>query len=229
LAAFAFLTNGGVGTQAHAGPIYDAAADFSPTSNPNGVWTYGFTSTLGGTLTTYTTAATLSGVSIWHGPSTDPAVFWNGTSAPQNLYTWILQPKQLAFHPGPGGEYSVIRFTTPAAGSFALSSAFEGIDYVGTTTQVYVLQNGTTLFSGPINGYGSNASFSTTVLLSAGESIDFAVGYSNGSYLYDTTSISAILTTTSSIPEVDPAGIGSVLALITGSLGLLERRRVKAD
>jgi len=31
-----------------------------------------------------------------------------------------------------------------------------------------------------------------------------------------------------SVPEIDPAGIGSVLALVTGALGLLERRRLKA-
>ena len=30
------------------------------------------------------------------------------------------------------------------------------------------------------------------------------------------------------VPEIDPAGIGSVLALVTGALGLLERRRLKA-
>jgi hypothetical protein len=27
------------------------------------------------------------------------------------------------------------------------------------------------------------------------------------------------------VPEIDPAGLGSVLALVTGTLGLLERRR----
>lgn len=32
----------------------------------------------------------------------------------------------------------------------------------------------------------------------------------------------------SAVPEIDPAGMGSVLALVTGALGLLERRRVKA-
>ena len=30
------------------------------------------------------------------------------------------------------------------------------------------------------------------------------------------------------VPEIDPAGMGSVLALVTGALGLLERRRLKA-
>ena len=30
------------------------------------------------------------------------------------------------------------------------------------------------------------------------------------------------------VPEIDPAGLGSVAALITGALGLIERRRLKA-
>ena len=29
------------------------------------------------------------------------------------------------------------------------------------------------------------------------------------------------------VPEIDPAGMGSVLALVAGALGLLERRRLK--
>ena len=42
--------------RASAGPIYDAAANFSIASNPNGVWTYGYSSTLtpGAGLTLYT-------------------------------------------------------------------------------------------------------------------------------------------------------------------------------
>ena len=31
-----------------------------------------------------------------------------------------------------------------------------------------------------------------------------------------------------SVPEIDPAGIGSVLVLVGGGLGLLERRRKRA-
>jgi hypothetical protein len=30
------------------------------------------------------------------------------------------------------------------------------------------------------------------------------------------------------VPEIDPNSFGSVLALVTGALGLLERRRLKA-
>ena len=32
---------------------FDAFTDFSTASNPNGVWTYGFETTLGGALTLY--------------------------------------------------------------------------------------------------------------------------------------------------------------------------------
>lgn len=34
------------------------------------------------------------------------------------------------------------------------------------------------------------------------------------------------ISTPSSVPEIDPAGMGSILALVTGALGLLERRRL---
>jgi hypothetical protein len=32
----------------------------------------------------------------------------------------------------------------------------------------------------------------------------------------------------SPVPEIDPAGMGSILALLGGGLGLLERRRKRA-
>jgi hypothetical protein len=38
----------------------------------------------------------------------------------------------------------------------------------------------------------------------------------------------ATATAPSSVPEIDPNSLGSVLALVLGSLGLLERRRLKA-
>ena len=40
--------------------------------------------------------------------------------------------------------------------------------------------------------------------------------------------VSSELTVPNAVPEIDPAGMGSVLALVTGALGLLERRRLKA-
>jgi len=40
--------------------------------------------------------------------------------------------------------------------------------------------------------------------------------------------VSSELTVTAAVPEIDPAGLGSVLALLGGGLGLLERRRRQA-
>jgi len=55
-------------------------------------------------------------------------------------------------------------------------------------------------------------------------------GYSPAFYSRSLYGISETLTfaSPSSVPEIDPAGMGSVLALVTSALGLLERRRLKA-
>jgi len=41
--------------------------------------------------------------------------------------------------------------------------------------------------------------------------------------------VSSELTVPNAVPEIDPAGMASVLALVTGALGLLERRRLKVS
>ena len=40
--------------------------------------------------------------------------------------------------------------------------------------------------------------------------------------------VSSELTVPNGVPEIDPAGMGSVLALVSGTLGLLERKRSRA-
>jgi len=40
--------------------------------------------------------------------------------------------------------------------------------------------------------------------------------------------LTTVATTSAAVPEIDPAGMGSILALVTGALGLIERRRLKA-
>jgi hypothetical protein len=51
----------------------------------------------------------------------------------------------------------------------------------------------------------------------------------NGSPAYPSTTAQGwvIGTVVAPVPEIDPAGMGSVLALVAGALGLLERRRLK--
>jgi hypothetical protein len=72
----------------------------------------------------------------------------------------------------------VIRFTAPDAGTFVLATSFTGIDFAGpTTTDVHVLLNGSSIFDGNVDGFGpgSGPSFTTTLTLHAGDTVDFAV------------------------------------------------------
>jgi Ca2+-binding RTX toxin-like protein len=80
------------------------------------------------------------------------------------------------------------------------------MDFVGpTTTDVHVLHNGVSLFDGVVNGYGpgSGPSFSGNVSVTAGDTIDFAVGYGpDGNCYFDTTGIAATITTPAPAPVV---------------------------
>ena len=77
---------------------------------------------------------------------------------------------------------------------------------------------------------GSGQTFAQVVGVSP---LDFATASSTFAEIRDNYYGSPNLTMTvtavpSSVPEIDPSSLGSVLALVLGSLGLLERRRLKA-
>jgi hypothetical protein len=210
--------------QVQAGVVYDAAADFSPTNNPNGVWSYGWSSTLGSPFNLDVSSTTVDGLNFWEGPVpgvpyvTYPYICHNGTGSTL-IYGGAVQmlPGQLAFHPGPQDQYGVIQFTAPTAGTFLLLTSFTGVDFAGaygpTATSVHVLVDGSSIFSGLVNGFGagSGPSFDTTLTLKAGDTVDFAVGFgSRDAYYDDATGITA--TFSSSVPE--PSSM--VLAVVAG-------------
>jgi hypothetical protein len=141
---------------------FNAAADFSATSNPNGAWSYGWsTSRLSGfnllpqsiKFDVDVTGAVLNPAiaDVWTGAPTGdvaPSVFHNpapfvdthssypfGCCAPYPV-------GGLGFHPGPNGENAKVRWTAPAPGVYKVKATFSGLDYggqVGTTTDVAVL------------------------------------------------------------------------------------------
>ena len=119
-----------------------------------------------------------------------------------------------------------MRFTAPTTGIYDLSVTFAGADFVGpTTTDVHVLDNGISIFDGSVDGYGpgTGPTFSTGLVLNAGDTIDFAVGYgSNGSNRFDTTAISAQVSNT---PE--PTTIAMVMSalLVIAGMRLVGRLR----
>lgn len=208
--------------------VYDAAADFSSTSNPNGVWSYGWEASTGATFILDTDHLDSGTISSWRGDIAgdgNPGVYRNDTGAAVSLGTVVFPPDTaLLFHPGPGGQNAVVRFTAPATGSYVVQAGFTGQDFVGgTTTDVHVLDNNVSIFNGAVNGYGNFTGLSPdTLFLTAGDTIDFTVGYgNNGTFLYDSTRLDATITT-AGVPDG-----GSTLGLLSFGLlglGLLRRK-----
>jgi hypothetical protein len=199
--------------------VFDASDQFSPTSNPNSPWHYGFQTALGSGFTLYDTAAQAFGaIDTWSSGTVDDngEINHNSTSStffasdPGLLIEWAAN--ELALHPGPAGQYSVLRFVAPAARTYHFSVVFQGIDQTGASTDVHVLKNNVSLFDQQVTGFHLPTSFSTTLVLAQDDTIDFAVGFgANGDYRDDNTGTHAVITV---VPE--PCG----LALTTAGIGL---------
>jgi hypothetical protein len=130
-----------------------------------------------------------------------PALGYNPTNAsitPVPPGTATIPAHTVEFHPGPEGQNSVLRWTAPASGNYQVKAVFWGDDFVGpTTTDVHVLHNGACIYSAEVSGYGpsSDQSFTTTISVAVGDTVDFAVGYgTDGGYSNDTTGVSAVIT-----------------------------------
>ena len=115
------------------------------------------------------------------------------------------------------------RFTTPTSGIYQVAASFLGLNISPTTTDVHVLLNDTPIFNGTVNGFGpgSGPSFNTSLKLAAGDRLDFAVGYGNGSHINDSTGINARL---SLVPEPSSLVMLGVGAAVTLSFRVWRRR-----
>ena len=180
---------------------YDAAGDFSIAGNPNGAWSYGWSPSLGGEFDKY--VSTRSGhphpePQSWDGPISSffPVISKNISNATVVVGTVTWQPGQMVNHPGPGGEYSVLRWTAPKAGEVEFSASFSGAD--STTTDVHVLFNDTAIpdCDGNVDGFGPGPTFSQSLVVEIGDTIDFVVGFGNGiaNYSNDSTGVDAHIT-----------------------------------
>lgn len=207
---------------------FNLASDFSASANPAGVWSYGYSTTLGGTFNLYTANGTANGMDYWGAPGAGltPGVFHNGTSTTTTLAGVSYAPGETGFHPGPSGEFSIFRFTAPSAGSYSLSASFSLGDVGGT--DVHVLRNGVSLFDGLVNPSNQTASFTSQQTLLSGNTIDFVLGVGpDGSYTSDSTKVAGTLTTgpASMVPEP------STWAMVGGAgvLGLIAIRRRRSQ
>jgi hypothetical protein len=199
----------------------DPWQEFSIAKNPNGVWSYGFTLTLGGPLyladrqlvseiypSTY-----VQGYDVWArqaqadcgdgvggGIAHYPGQYINGSE--------LHFEDTLEEHPGCHGEYATVRWTAPLAGTYQFVGSFNGMQLAcgGTTTDVHIRWNSiNALFDANVSGFTTNRDhfFNVQQAVAAGDSVDFLVGYGNGNYSCDATALQLAVDLVSSL-DVEP-------------------------
>lgn len=142
---------------------YNALTDFSTTANPNGVWTYG-ESTSG----TFAADAGVNGTA-WAGA---------GTSNFSSIGKSPLA-SGLVLTPGQTGASADLRWTAPADGTYTLSGTFN--DFAGNASDdVSVLVNGVSVVSAnvgaSVTGGQTDVPIAHSATLHAGNTVDFLVG-----------------------------------------------------
>ena len=172
---------------------YDPAADFSPTNNPNGVWSYGSELGAGSAFQLFGVATNSGGLDIWSGSGGAPLILHNGTSQVITSGATIWEPNDFGLRPVLGGtngtpsNYSVARFTAPSTGVYRFSPVFYARSTNTTMTDVHVLLDGQSIFDGQVNGtppYALTYSDLEEGVL-AGGNIDFLVGSETAAPSYD--------------------------------------------
>ena len=187
--------------------VYDAAADFSIASNPapGGEWSYGWEPKLGAELRLYkrpyqtlywgarVAGWSVSGQGPQHGESCCPFVARNISSSTIEITGGAIRPGQLWFHPGPQGEYSVVRWTCPAPGHYRVTARFEALG--PATTDVHILRNDQALGEEALGRNAAAHDFSFESLeIYARDRLDFAVGYgANRNYYSDITGLAVTI------------------------------------
>jgi hypothetical protein len=213
------------GMTAHAQQVFDLSADFSLKNNPNSVWRYGYSATnsLAPDQFRLDQKSMMVGpIGFWHptqgdqpGPGYYPYIAYNSTQQPQvGSKGWAISPGEIAMEASNSGQYSLVRFVAPKAGTYSVSARFAGIHFGLSTTDVHVLKNGTSLFDADIDGYGGDpdfhkvqgasptAEYSDKIMLKANDTITFAIGYGkNKTNSGDTTGLFARIVLLAGTPD----------------------------
>lgn len=161
-----------------------AALHFSATTNRPFNWSYGYALSQGGTFEPDSLHfSPVLGVDIWTGAAVDslePSVFHNSGPVTETYSEMAIPAAGLGIYPGPNLEPSIVRWTAPVAGSYAIDVTFTGISTPATAVTASVLVNNISAMgsSEALNDYGGTNTFTYSVpaqTLTAGSFIDFFV------------------------------------------------------
>ena len=172
----------------YATAIFDVS-DFSSTTNPGAIWSYGWFGSVGGAFQLLPVAAAVnfSGATVqsWrYGNSAQPIVYWNGTTN-----TATSQGGQGVYPPGTVWVYTgadntpqnfgAVRFTAPVGGAsrYRLESSFLPLfsGPISGDTDIHIVKNGAEIFSQflPSN---TGAVYTNGIDFAPGDTVDFLVG-----------------------------------------------------
>lgn len=155
--------------------VYSPRTNFSPTNNPNGVWSYGYSTSLGGMMTLYPNhVVNPDGFYAWEVSSNwikIPHVTLIDKPLP---WGFVPDSDELGFHPGRYGECSIIRWTAPSDGTSTITNDFRNAG--GGVMQVYVYHNANKLFDAVLPNMGAASPiYNSTLSVHAGDKIDYVV------------------------------------------------------
>jgi hypothetical protein len=171
---------------------YDLSRDFSIASNPNGVWSYGWESTLNGAFTLLSMSRTFvdRGVLLEElspGVPAYPLVQHNtSTNLTYDNGELTYPPGTISILAGFDGtpqNFCAMRFTVPpnSGGTFVLENVIENRQYgsLSRDTQYHVVVNGVEILGTNLPP-NSKAGYTNTLALKAGDTVDLAVGRGSG-------------------------------------------------
>ena len=112
-----------------------------------------------------------------------------------NAPTYLIPVGTVYLHPGPNGQNTVIRWTAPESGPYRIQGWMNGSTFsYQSTIDVAVLHGITEILTADISGFYVGLMFDVIEQITAGDTIDFTVGYgTDGNYDGDATAIAVTI------------------------------------
>ena len=168
---------------------WNLVAEFKPTKNPNGAWSYGWApkGAIGSFKRYSEFSKSSSGIPIMSTPGKSCL----GLNT-RKVVEYGVAPGELSLHGGEKGDLAIVRWTSPIHGTVKVTGAF-GAGNSGTV-DAYVVKVGLATPSVLFRklATGSREPFQLTVRIRKGDKIDFILGTA-GSWGSDSTPLSVII------------------------------------
>ncbi len=193
-------------------PATSFASGWATRSNPNGVWSYGFSSGFTGAISLYneTLQNGINGPNTQYwlsseaNHSTSPAVEYNNGPA-NNDGNIDLLPNELLLVAGVDGQYSDLIFTAPVSGEYSINGNFRGAQFdIGTV--VGIVADGKILLNSKVTSDRQIVPFSIKVNLKAGKVAVFSAGPGGGSQNTGLAVTITELCASTAEPKLTPSG-----------------------